>query len=856
MNIFNQLTLKTLRANRMRTLVTVIGMVLSTAMFCAVTTFTTSFQQYMVDIAVAQQGDYYGTTASVTGAKVNEVKNAKEIRQLAVAENIGYARIPEIENEYKPYLYLLGADDTFQKTMPLKLIKGRMPQTPNELLLPAHLQSNGGVKYRLQDTLELDIGQRMLDGNVLNQNNPYVLSEKTGESEEQLQIQKHAAYTVVGFYERPAFEEYEAPGYTAITAFSGSLSNNGVYDIYYKTGDPKDIYAFMEQHDLGVTTNWELLAYNGASRYQGFYGTLYGFAAIVVALIMFGSVSLIYNAFAISVSDRTKQFGLLSSVGATRRQIRHMVLFEAFTVSLIGIPFGIISGIGGIGVTLHFLGDKMAMLSSDKLPMRLSVSWWSVLAAVVISLITVLISAWIPSKRATKVSAIEAIRQSGDISVKPRDVKTRSFTQKCFGFEGMLAQKYYRRSRKKYRATILSLFMSIVLFISASSFCTYLTDSVNGVFGDAAYDILCMANNQNYTADHQGYAALMNQLKKVDGVTASGSHWSLSGVLADSIDKTEEGLDAQLYILDNGSYRSYLEQLKLEPQKYMDPAKPMAIVYDLISKRDNNAGRYVNYHALKDDSADTLSFYGRVALPAEKQTEDRAWDFYDLPAIQIGVKAKTPPFGLEQSGAVIKIIIPQCFADFYITGELAKQQAFSFEGYFNADDHAAVYEKIKAVTDEQDLQLGVIDYAKYDETNRAIIVIIRTFAYGFIVLISFIAIANVFNTISTNISLRRREFAMLKSVGMTAKGFNKMMNFECVLYGLRSLLYGLPVAIGITWLIYRSADAGWQTKFYMPWQPVTIAVISVFAVVFITMMYSMRKIKRENPIDALKNKNL
>ena len=148
------------------------------------------------------------------------------------------------------------------------------------------------------------------------------------------------------------------------------------------------------------------------------------------------------------------------------------------------------------------------------------------------------------------------------------------------------------------------------------------------------------------------------------------------------------------------------------------------------------------------------------------------------------------------------------------------------------------------------------DYAERAESERALVTVINVFSYGFITLISLIAVANVFNTISTNIGLRRREFAMLKSIGLTRRGFHKMMNFECLLYGIKGLIYGIPVAVGVTYLMYRSVVQGWETKFYLPWYSVAISVGSVFLVVFATMLYSMRKINRDNPIDALRNENL
>lgn len=150
----------------------------------------------------------------------------------------------------------------------------------------------------------------------------------------------------------------------------------------------------------------------------------------------------------------------------------------------------------------------------------------------------------------------------------------------------------------------------------------------------------------------------------------------------------------------------------------------------------------------------------------------------------------------------------------------------------------------------------LFNVAETMETERALITIMRVFSYGFIALISLIAAANVFNTISTNIILRRREFAILESAGMSKKGFHKMMNYECILYGVKGLLYGIPVSILITYFIYRSLSNGLDMKFFIPIGSIAVAIGSVFIVVFATMLYSMNRIGKENTIDALRNENL
>ena len=143
-----------------------------------------------------------------------------------------------------------------------------------------------------------------------------------------------------------------------------------------------------------------------------------------------------------------------------------------------------------------------------------------------------------------------------------------------------------------------------------------------------------------------------------------------------------------------------------------------------------------------------------------------------------------------------------------------------------------------------------------EESLRALITVVNIFMYGFITLLSLIALANVFNTISTNIILRRCEFAMLKSVGMTQKGFDKMMRYECLLYGIKGLVYGVLVSFGVTYIIYKIVANAWKINYFVPWYSVVIAIGSVFTVVFVTMVYSMRKIKKDNPIDALRNENI
>lgn len=900
MNVFNKVTLQSLKKNKTRTIVTIIGIILSAAMICAVTTFASSFMNYAKENTIYTDGNWHGYQRDTDFQTYKDIWNTGKVEEAVFLQQLGYAYAEGCENEFKPYIYVLGAGKDVEEVLPIHVTSGKYPTSSTEIMLPEHLYTNGGVKYNLGDTITLELGQRMLDGYPMTQNNPCYIYEQGNEvfSGEVLEVKETRTYTVVGFYERLSWriEDFESPGYTALTLSDKETPTSYRYDVYFRMENPKDTFAFMEEMKLTGEYNRDLLMYSGTFAVNAFTTMLYSLAAIVIGLIMFGSVALIYNAFSISVSERTKQFGLLSSIGATKKQLKRMVFFEALSVSAIGIPIGVIAGVGGIGVTLMLLGDKFKSMGFG-VDMKLSVSPAAIIIAVVVALITVLISAWIPSKRATKVSAVEAIRQNMDVkNTKP--VKTSKLTYKLFGLSGMLANKHYKRNKKKYRTTVLSLFMSIVLFVSASAFTDYLMETVGVGFGSVGYDLTMHVPGNEF--DKITPEELLNRMKAAKSVTG-GAYSQERYVNAEISTKylTDEGIefldknqgqsedkssrDAHSYItfVDDATFRALLKENGLNEKKYLDPENPLAIAVDGATMFNLYTQKYETTNFFKNDEfslviqkeKDIPGYYCsgeitdktgktvvRYTKDPESNVEGEEYILYTLEegylytTLNIGDVIYEKPFFVRDSSGM-RFIYPislaeQVFEDF---------DAINNSNYYmlTSDNHAESYTAVQSILNDNGFNAkNLQNIAEMEESERNIVTIIRVFSYGFIVLISLIAAANVFNTISTNISLRRREFAMLKSVGMTQKGFNKMMNFECLLYGSKALLLGLPVSCGVTYLIYLAIMSGYEASFHLPWTAIGIATLSVFLVVFVTMMYSMSKIKKDNPIDALKNENL
>lgn len=909
MNVLAKVTRKNLLKNKVRTAVTIIGVILSVAMITAVTTMVATLRGYIVDSTVADVGDWYFCVKGVSGELEQELRQDSRVERIGRMQTLGYAPLAGGQNEYKPYLYVTAWDNDMFDTLPVYLTAGRMPENGREILIPEHVATNGGVAYSLGDTLTLQLGYREWEGQRLWQWSGYygdssdvlmdgtagTLADTSFEPEHLVPVQT-CTFTVVGFYERLSMsgdvEYLSSPGYTVITR-TGGTNQVLLTDLFvrtYKAGDATAIQLPLQEEGmlsdlepedaprrlLFTTRNSNLLAATTLTGDDPVNQTILAMGAILLVIILAGSVSLIYNAFAISVSERAKQFGLLSSVGATRKQLRGSVLYEALVIGGIGIPLGLLAGIGGIGVTLHFVGDWFASLFYDNgVTLQLAVPWWSVAAAAGLGLVTILLSAWIPARRASRVTAIDAIRQSQDIRVKAKRLKTPRLVRRLFGFEGEMALKNLKRSRRRYRSTVLSLAVSVILFISASSFSLYMFGGSSQVMDVANYDVSYTYvedytgdgdwNTPTATLDEDKKQAVFSDLLQTEGITGGAlveqiylntllPQSETSGAYYD-IYRQWESLNSEgdilqmviLYGMDRQAFDRYAQQAGISlPQG----GGVSAIALQESYQENMETGRYERTPVFADDSPRTLTLY------ASGQTGGGE----SLP-VSVAGYASALPTGLQyyNTTSTLYLVVPDT-ALAKVRGwaaRIEKQESAVVTSrismFFESGDSAKAAQNLK--TRLAGMQLpseAVHDAHKEEEYNRRLQTVLQVFAYGFITLISLITVANVFNTMSTNIHLRRREFAMLQSVGMSPKGFNRMMRFECIFYGLKALLYGLPVSFALMYLMYRSILIGVDVSFMVPWSSVIVSVCSVFLVVFVTMLYATHKIRRENIIDSLK----
>lgn len=454
MNILNKLTIKNLKLNKKRTIVTIIGIMLSTALICAVAGMVTSFQKTLAEHARQSDGNYHITFNNVPKEETKYITQNKKTASSFISAEIGYAKLNIKENNGKPYLYIMAYDQDALDNSAINLTKGRMPKNENEIVIPRSVIYNEILNVKIGQKIKLEVGSREKDGKILTQeNNPF---NENGELiKENLIDTKTKEYTIVGIIDRIPSEKYSDAGYTSITYLetdkeklnvSVLCKNPKEYKNMIKeiSGDIKKVDKVKYEY----STNSELLRWEGASFSDSTVSLIYGLSAIIISIIVVSSIFVIKNSFSISITERTRQYGMFASVGATSKQIKRNVLFEGFILGIIGIPLGILLGIAAIAIVLWIIN----MIVADYLngiAFIYSVPLVPILISIIIASLTIFLSSIIPARKAAKISPIDAIRSSNDIKIKSKKLKTPKWFKKIFKIGGEISYKNLKRNKKK-----------------------------------------------------------------------------------------------------------------------------------------------------------------------------------------------------------------------------------------------------------------------------------------------------------------------------------------------------------------------------------------------------------------------
>lgn len=949
MNLMKTLTLKNLKLNRKRTIVTIVGIILATALLSALVTLVSSFQYSMIEYQKQKGGDFHVKFSNVKMSELSEFKNNRNIESTFETMGMGFAKLDGCKNEDKPYAYVMATDEAGFERGCFKLIEGRMAKNEDEIVIPRHLKTNGRIDIKVGDEITLDVGKRY-DSNtesVISENCAY---EHEAETFTDI-VTKH--YKVVGIMERPGYgmEDYSAAGYTFVT-YSDELAaiDNGtkseaseadttltVYSRYTqkalrnKDAVTADIIGVdeklfekannssvemsaeesdrflkeMENAKYDIYMNGFLISYECVFPIDGSFKALFTVAAVVALIIILTSVYCIKNSFNISITEKIRQYGMLASVGATRRQIKSSVKTEAAMLGVVGIPVGTMSGILASLVLVKVVNALSAGWLNFALSFHTSLP--ALILAVILSIATIYFSATGSARRAARVTPLEAIRNTKEIKIKSAKLKTPAIIGRIWGIGGVISYKNIKRNNKKYRTTVTSIVICSVTFIVISYFMSMAFSVVGMSYASTDYNIgINMSCKKDI--DIEKFSELLSGIEGAkDYLVGAGYYFDVDkpeytkkygeycGQLYDDSEDVSQMF--LITVLDDKSYDKYAsdagiknaaagailvnkctfdvynensskyvkKEMELYKYKAGDTIECGYNVYDDASSDDN---------AAEGDTESSTDDNNALEGDTESGTEDNS-GYVDEETINNGVR-KT----VDVTIAGVTDKVPTCYNGYGNTSLLFMNQK-GFESLWadgksgnefkpgnaiysayvvaeNADEYQDTFEKETAENPEySQISFYVSNMDKQMRDEKSLFTLLGVFAYGLIVVIALIGITNIINTLSTGMELRSREFATLRSIGMTDKQFVGMVRLESVFISVKALVIGVPLGILISYLLCVMMNRMDDAIIYEPpYKAIILCILVVIMLIYAIMKLSMTKLRHNNIIETIKNENL
>ena len=872
MNLLNKLTIKSLKLNKKRTVVTIIGIMLSVALITAVASIYASGIKSLINYETQIKGNFHTVFYNVPLSDMGKFENNRNIETLNITKGIGYAKV-DSKNEDKPYAYIKGFTKNSLDNLSIRLVSGRLPENDSEIVIPTHLKTNGRLELKINDSITLEIGKRIdSTGYELDQNNPYQKSDSDGNGETLIET-KTKTYKIVGIVERPAnnIEPYSAPGYTFITYLDDNkiFGNIDVYARFTKDGvkdwnktianilgvDPVLFKKVYNQEELSKEESDEFLKQMentyliDANKYlidletnplsASSISSLGTVVCIVIGIIVFTSVFCIKNSFDISITEKIKQYGMLRSIGATKKQIKRNVFYEATILGLIGIPLGILLGYLASYILIIISNYYLTDMIEAGFKLEFVFSMIAVLVAIVLGIVTIYFSAFRSAKRASKVSPIDSIRNSANIKINPKKIKSPKFIKKIFGMGGEISFKNLKRNKKRYRTTVISIVVSVFVFIALSGFMGLAFQEVDNELKLSDFNISLSANITNKNS-YNKFIGTVNldgienyTILRSSELSFVGTHYSkeyLDFLKIKQKDQDEEYIS--IFAIGEEQYNKYIKSLGLDYNDIKD--KAILLDKEYVVRFDENNKRDTKYMSIFDFKK------GDVINSTITSTNKNI-------NIEIGLVTEEKPFGLKNMSARYIIVSDEMFnniaeskgLDIFYKSNNANKLQDDIDNYLKGEDYYSIN-----------------NIAENVKKSNNVFTLIGIFLYGFIIVISLIGITNIFNTITTNMELRKQEFAMLKSVGMTTKEFNRMIRLESLFMGVKSLFFGIPIGIALSYIIYHYLSEESGIPYKLPIVAIIISVAVVFILISLIMKYSMNKINKQNTIETIRNENI
>lgn len=852
MNIVNKLTLRHLKENKSRTVVTTLGICVSVAMITAVFVAMASFLNLFGEITVIGNGDNHAQFYNITQEQLNQLEKDERIKETGIyitPENSSII-LKDRKTDRQGTCEILIGDEVYLKQMLTSECEGIMPRNENEVAVEQSLLDKNALDLKVGDKITFSQGIRYIKGNA--DGDDVIVSGDYYYPDEKFLADNYKEYTITAI-----LHDNPATAFTSVFRGMSEEEKAGVVsaaiqltDLNYKSLDTvKKIIKDYKISDYAINTDYleSVLAIDEESNIAT---SLIPMAAILLVIIMIASVVLIYNAFGMSLSERVRYLGMLASVGATRKQKEMSVYYEGIILGCVGIPVGIISGIIGIGITLKSIGNKIIStgminsVSDSNMEMKTVVPLWAIIGIVLISILTIFISCFVPSRKASKITPIDAIRQRNEIKVKAKKLKSPKIIRKVFGYEGEIAHKNLKRNGRKSRVITTSIALSIILFLSCNYFCSMLTQA-NSLEMDIPYQVQAMVNY----SDKEKFEEDIKNISGIDKYYTVNNKYFYCGGDNSDVGKNFENkeyltqsyknlfsssISLSIHAIDDSDFNKICKTNGIDYNQFYGNDAKCLLLNDITHKGSGEKvfnSKIIGQHIVSNENEYTDPFDYEIAglIAFDKDNYVCRLSQKNNLAVYIPISQYAKVKIAQGNTSEISLLIG-----------------------IETEKHSEVVEELEKMFEEKEYSgTYVSDYVELLQTMDTLVFIIEVFVYGFIALISLITIANIVNTISTNIQLRRKEFAMLKSVGTTPNGFRKIISLESLFYGIKAVIFGIPISVVIS-LIMNKTMSSTAIPFIFDWKLYLIVIAVVFFVIGITMLFSVSKLKDDSIVETLK----
>lgn len=879
MKNYSHISYRYLENSKKRSILTCIGIILSVALICAIGTLIVSYRENDMEQTKKDKGEFHVVFEGVSENKVRKIEGHLDSERVGVLREIGKSKIYEANPGdinvkdmpmYK-YIDIVSYDKKAMEMLPLSLKEGNLPKNENEITIEEWALEYIPNHPKVGDKITLPLGEftrKTIEHSKKYDEEECITEENFGDgSNYKYDEMEKKTFVLSGILDSRFYSQYNIRA-KAITSPTLDITSKGKCNAYVYVNKKKNIEKYIDEvkldmilsgnkENMKVDFNYDLLNFEGRGIDKEYNTTVFLIVALIIFIIVMSTIMVIYNIFQMSVMDRIRQFGILSSIGATPKQIRKIVYKEAGVLGFISIPIGLLSGVAAMNIVFYII--KKILSGNIDFEFKVVASPYVFIISIVIALITIYISCVKPAFIASKISPLDAIKSNFGIKTeKVRKVKTNILMEKIFKIEGNIAYKNIKKNKRRFLVTISSTIVSIVLFI-AFSFMMSMGSTMDSVKKQSYRDYELRKvpeSNKNSGFSQKDYITIKN-IRGVENVYrifesrdyVISVHKELitpeyRKILNERNPQTSKEKNENIPLLLKGYGR---EELKLCKNKLL---KGNVSEEELKNQKGVLLVQNGSVFNTKSDKASVINFTNfkvgdkiQICKTSSEGKEITKGSFKVL-----GILRETPIGDAKSdNGEIYAVTTEELFKD------MTKDKTF-YSMHILVDGKAErknITAQLKKFADTSK-KIILADTKEKLENIKKESIIQGIFLYGFVAVITIIGSLNIINTIETNLILRKRELAAMQAIGMSSKQVNKMIYLEGGIYGIISSTFGGVIGTTLTYVIYRIFSRVREVKWSVPWKYIIIAAIGAIIISLLSAYFPLRKIKKESIVDNIR----